>query len=177
MSSESAEFWARLSGSSMMGLSASGSRELCDRLPGSPQARRWTAVKGGVAVPEGREDRRRSVSGAEDRSALEGWPAVGYSSCPVAGVRLGVQLIGLCCRLRSDRMVTAGRSPLPIKVGVGMPVIRMPGISSRSERMVGCGHSQAGSITFSTSPPQWESCRYTNARPGCARSGSSGLLA
>src|ERR1700693_5375967 len=74
-------------------------------------------------------------------------------------------------------MVTAGRSPLPIKVGVGMPVIRMPGISSRSERMVGCGHSHAGSITFSTSPPQWESCRSTNARPGCARSGSSGLLA
>ena len=27
--------------------------------------------------PEGREDRRRSVGGAEDRSALEGWPAAG----------------------------------------------------------------------------------------------------
>lgn len=55
------------------------SRELGDRLPGRAKARRWTAVKGGEAVPEGREDRRRSVSGAEDRSALEGWPAVGYS--------------------------------------------------------------------------------------------------
>jgi hypothetical protein len=44
-------------------------------------------------------------------------------------------------------MVTAGRSPMPIKVGVGMPGYRMPGISSRSGRMVGCGHSQAGSIT------------------------------
>jgi len=29
--------------------------------------------------PEGREDRRRSGSGAEDWSALEGGPAVGYS--------------------------------------------------------------------------------------------------
>jgi hypothetical protein len=47
------------------------------RLPGSPTARWRKAVKGGEAVPQGRKDRRRSDSGAEDRSALDGCPTVG----------------------------------------------------------------------------------------------------
>jgi len=64
-----------------------------------------------------------------------------------------VQLIGL---FGSVRALTAGRSPLRIEVGVGMPVIRMPGISLRSGRVVGCGHSQAGLTSLSTSPPGWE---------------------
>jgi hypothetical protein len=85
----SCEFWARQIGSSMIGLSAWGkSRARLSTFLVASKPADGPAVKGGVAVPEGREDRRRSVSGAEDRSALEGWPAVGYSSGPVVGFGL-----------------------------------------------------------------------------------------
>jgi len=33
--------------------------------------------------------------------------------------------------------------------------------------MVVFGHSQAGSISSSTAPPAWGSCRLASARPGC----------
>ena len=66
----------------MLDWSASGKSRALLSTSWLPRARRRTAVKGGEAVPEGREDRRRSVNGAEDRSALEGWLAVGYWSVP-----------------------------------------------------------------------------------------------
>ena len=53
----------------------SKSRALLSTSCPAPIVRWGTAVEGGAAVPQGREDRRRSASGAEDRSALEGWPA------------------------------------------------------------------------------------------------------
>lgn len=115
----------------MMGRRLRRSRELCDRLPGSAQARRWTAVKGGEAVPKGRsrtgggalaEPRTVAPLRAGLRRAIRLFPST-------SAVVWTVQPIGL---LGLVRMVTAGRSPLPIKVGVGMPVVRMPGISSRS---------------------------------------------
>jgi hypothetical protein len=67
---------------------------------------------------------------------------VGYSFAATLALVNELVGVGSYRLLRSDGMVTAGRSPVAINVGVGMP-----GISSRSVRMVGCGHSQAGSIT------------------------------
>jgi hypothetical protein len=84
-----------------------------------------------AAKPSRRDARTGGGASAEPRTvaplrAGQRW-ATGLLAS-TSGVVEMVQLMGL---LGSLRRVTAGRSPLPIKVGVGMTNIRMPGISSR----------------------------------------------
>jgi hypothetical protein len=69
------------------------------------------------------------VSGAEDRSALEGWPPVGYSVVGLKRLQLSERLAGRAPGVGSDGH--SGSLTSAHQVGVGMPVFRMPGISSR----------------------------------------------
>ena len=76
-------------------------------------------------------------------------------------VSRGTACWGLTARRRRGVEHSGSLTSAP-QSGRGHAGIRCRASLAPSRRMVGCGHSQAGSITFSTSPPQWESCRYTN---------------
>ena len=125
------------------------SRELRYRLLACPRCSLAAAVKGGEAVPEGREDRRRSA--AEPRTG--------------APLRAGRRRA--TCLRRGGVSVSSGLGQ-PHSLGDGehsgslTSAQRWAGHAGEPDaghlfappgRMVGCGHSQAGSVTFSTSPP------------------------